>query len=157
MFLFSFGAQLALFLVLISHITYCGAQMSYISVLISHIANFGAQLSLFLVLISHVFTLVLNCLFSWCPKHTSFIAVLRYWSISGIKVENIQDETQRKESPMLHSYVSLPRLSPMSLVPLSLSSMPLPYVSFSYISLFHVSRLSRCVNSPLALFPISLL
>ena len=64
-----FGAQLSLFLVLISHITYFGAQMSYISVLISHIANFGAQLSLFLVLISHVFTLVLNCLFSWCSKH----------------------------------------------------------------------------------------
>ena len=38
-----FDAQLSLFLVLISHITYFGAQMSYISVLISHIANFGAH------------------------------------------------------------------------------------------------------------------
>ena len=64
-----FGAQLSLFLVLISHITYFGAQISNISVLISHIANFGAQLSLFLVLISHVFTLVLNYLFPWCSKH----------------------------------------------------------------------------------------
>ena len=62
MFLFSFGAQLSLSLVLISHVTYFGAQMSYISVLISHIANFGAhfaylhtgaQLSVFLVLKTH--------------------------------------------------------------------------------------------------------
>ena len=63
MFLFSFGAQLSLSLVLISHITYFGAQMSYISVLISHIANFGAhfaylypgaQLSVFLMLKTHL-------------------------------------------------------------------------------------------------------
>ena len=91
MFLFSFGAQLSLSLVLISHITYFGAQMSYISVLISHIANFGAQLSLLLVLISHIFTLVLNYLFSWCSKHTSSHRFFAYYVTSRIRTDMIEE------------------------------------------------------------------
>ena len=97
-------------------------------------------------------------------------AVSRYWGISGIKMGNRQGETRWIESPMFHSclaptslplclflrYFSLPYLSPMSLSPIFLSSIPLPYVSFSDISIFHVSRLSRSFNSPLALFSICL-
>ena len=42
---------------------------------------------------------------------------------------NRQGETRRIESPMFHSYDSLPRLSPMSLSPISLSSTVLSYLS----------------------------
>ena len=55
------------------------------------------------------------------------IVVLRYWGISGKKMENKQGETRRIESPMCHSYVSLPRVSLMSLSPVSLFSMSLAY------------------------------
>ena len=44
-------------------------------------------------------------------------------------MENRQGETRRIESPMLHSYVPLPRLSPTSLSPISLSFMSLAYLA----------------------------
>ena len=56
-------------------------------------------------------------------------AVLGYWGISGIKMGNRQGETRWIESPMFHSYVSFPRLSPVSLSPIALSSMSLAYLA----------------------------